>query len=593
MPRLFYDLFPPLPLPEEMRQWDAGALALGLPEELLMENAARAALDVLRVYRPELAGLRTWLLMGSGNNGGDAACLARHLLDAGAEPLVLHTRPLSACKGACGRHVRIARAAGVVFERCRPAVFRGSALPHIIIDGLLGTGFSGTLRPDALELVRTVNALPNQPFVLALDIPSGLDGRTGLAMPEAIRATATVSFAAAKPGLVLPHAHTWTGALHVRAIGIPLAAQLKAPCSFYALDGRSISPLAQILPDGFKNSYGHVLVLGGAPGLGGAAHLAARAALRAGAGLVTAAAPGAGIADIKNGWPEIMTLPLGEAERQWPAVLPESLAELLARCAALVVGPGMGRGSDAAGFMDALLRLPHRPPTVFDADALVMLAARPDLLERLDEHDVLTPHPGEAAALLGCTAAEIQADRQGSLARLCGLSHGVVVLKGAASLVGQAQSPTLLCPYDVPQLAVGGSGDVLAGCIGCLLARMLPAMRMQAAATQPHSNAMEHNNSTATNLLHSAQMLHDQKLHDQVLPAQMLAGQAVALHALAGKSLAAQWPLRGNTPSALADALPHTLSAYAGGCGTRQSAMQTTPHVHISDTKDDILPWPR
>ena len=578
MPRLFYDLFSPLPLPEEMRQWDAGALALGLPEELLMENAARAALDVLQVYRPELAGLRIWLLMGSGNNGGDAACLARHLLDAGAEPLVLHTRPLSACKGACGRHVRIARAAGVAFERCRPAVFRGAALPHIIIDGLLGTGFSGTLRPDALELVRTVNALPNQPFVLALDIPSGLDGRTGLAMPEAIRATATVSFAAAKPGLVLPHARAWTGALHVRAIGIPLAAQRKAPCSFYALDGRSISPLAQILPDGFKNSYGHVLVLGGAPGLGGAAHLAARAVLRAGAGLVTAAAPGAGIADIKNNWPEIMTLPLGEAERQWPAVLPESLVELLARCAALVVGPGMGRGSDAADFMDALLRLPHRPPTVFDADALVLLAARPELLERLSEHDVLTPHPGEAAALLGCAAAEIQADRQGSLARLCGLCRGVVVLKGAASLVGQAQAPTLLCPYDVPQLAVGGSGDVLAGCIGGLMARMLPAMRTQTAATQPHSNALEHNNSTATDLL---------------LPAHMITGQAVALHALAGKSLAAQWPLRGNTPSALADALPHTLSAYAGGCSARQSALQTTPHVHSSDTKDDILPWPR
>lgn len=578
MPRLFYDLFSPLPLPEEMRQWDAGALALGLPEELLMENAARAALDVLRVYRPELTGLRIWLLMGSGNNGGDAACLARHLLDAGAEPLVLHTRPLSACKGACGRHVRIARAAGVAFERCRPAFFRGTSLPHIIIDGLLGTGFSGTLRPDALELVRTVNALPNQPFVLALDIPSGLDGRTGLAMPEAIRATATVSFAAAKPGLVLPHARAWTGALHVRAIGIPLAVQRKAPCSFFALDGRSLSPLAQILPDGFKNSYGHVLVIGGAPGLGGAAHLAARAALRAGAGLVTAAAPGAGIADIKNGWPEIMTLPLGEAERQWPHALPEALVELLARCAALVVGPGMGRGSDAADFMDALLRLPHRPPTVFDADALVLLAERPDLLERLGEHDVLTPHPGEAAALLGCTAAEIQADRQGSLARLCGLCRGVVVLKGAASLVGQAQAPTLLCPYDVPQLAVGGSGDVLAGCIGGLLARMLPAMRMQAAATQPHSNARKHNNSTATGLL---------------LPAHIVTGQAVALHALAGKSLAVQWPFRGNTPSALADALPHTLSAYAGGCSARQSAVQTTPHVHSSDTKDDILPWPR
>ena len=570
MPRLFHDLFPPLPLPEEMRRWDAEAMALGLPEELLMENAARAALDVLRVYRPELAGLRIWLLMGGGNNGGDAACLARHLLDAGAEPLVLHTRPLSACKGASGRHVRVARAAGVKFERCRPAVFHKGPLPHIIIDGLLGTGFCGSLRPDALELVRTVNALPNQPFVLALDIPSGLDGRTGLAMPEAIRASATVSFAAAKPGLVLPHAHAWTGALHVRAIGIPLAAQRKAPCSFYALDGRSLEPLGHILPDGFKNSYGHVLVLGGAPGLGGAAHLAARAALRAGAGLVTAAAPGAGMADIKNSWPEIMTLPLGATERRWPAALPAELVELLERCAALVVGPGMGRGADAADFIEALLRQPHRPPTVFDADALVLLAGRQDLLDRIAEHDVLTPHPGEAAALLGCSAAEIQADRQESLARLCGLCRGVVVLKGAASLVGQAQSPTLLCPYDVPQLAVGGSGDVLAGCTGGLLARMLPAVMQSHHAAQQNSTA-------ATDISQPVRLQ----------PAHTLAGQAVALHALAGKSLADIWPLRGNTPSDVADALPRTLSAYAA------APAQAAPRIHTRDRKDDILPWPR
>lgn len=582
MPMLFSQIFPPLPLPEEMRQWDAEAIALGLPEELLMENAARAAFDVLRVYHPNLAGLRIWLIMGGGNNGGDAACLARHLLDAGAEPLVLHTRPLSACKGACGKHVRVARAAGVVFERCRTAGFGQRPLPHIIIDGLLGTGFSGTLRPDALALVRAVNALPSKPFVLALDIPSGLNGRTGLAMPEAIRANATASFAAAKPGLVLPHARPFTGALHVRAIGIPLAAQRRAPCSFYALDGRSLSPLSHILPDGFKNSYGHVLVLGGAPGLGGAAHLAARAALRAGAGLVTAAAPGAGIADIKNGWPEIMTLPLGQNDRHWPSALPAELVELLQRCATLVVGPGMGRGADAAGFIAALLRLPHRPPTVFDADALMLLAGRQDLLERVGEHDVLTPHPGEAAALLGCTAADVQADRQASLARLCGLCRGVVVLKGAASLVGQGQAPTLLCPYDVPQLAVGGSGDVLAGCAGGLFARMLPALLHE--HTAPQSSTTQQNNNGATDMLQPA---HQSAAH--ILPAHILAGQAVALHALAGKSLAAQWPQRGNTPSEVADALPRTLSTYAGKFATTG----TPPNTVIPDFKDDILPWPK
>lgn len=545
----FRRLFPPLPLPDEMRNWDKEAMVLGLPEELLMENAARAAFDVLRCHRPRLEGLRVWLLMGGGNNGGDAACMARHLLDAGAEPLVLHTRPLGSCKGACGRHVRVARAAGVPFHRCRPGAFRtglpSDALPDIFVDGLLGTGFSGTLRPDALEIVRAVNALPNSPFVLALDIPSGLDGRTGRPSPEAVRATATVSFAAAKPGLALPEARPWTGTLHVRAIGIPLAAQRKAPCSVYALDGRCLAPLAHLLPGGFKNSYGHVLVAGGAPGLGGAAHLAARAALRAGAGLTTATAPSAGIGDIKNGWPEIMTLPLGEADRLWPTALPKQLTDLAGRCAALVIGPGMGRGEDAARFLEALLRLERRPPTVFDADALMLLARRPDLLECVTADDVLTPHPGEAAALLGCAATDVQAGRQEALQRLCALCRGVVVLKGAGTLVGQRNAPMLLCPYDVPQLAVGGSGDVLAGCIGGLLASRF--------------TAAERNNPAAGILG----------------PGLLLAGQGVALHALAGKSLADRWPERGNTPSAVADALPCALAACPA-----------------PETEEDTLPWP-
>ncbi|MBE6441457.1 MAG: NAD(P)H-hydrate dehydratase [Desulfovibrio desulfuricans] len=521
--------FPPLPLPEEMRLWDAGAMSLGLPEELLMENAARAALAVLQTYVPRLAGRRVLLFMGGGNNGGDAACLARLLLDQGAEPLVLHTRPLSACRGACGKHVRTARACGVPFRRCPSAPAVPAPTPDILVDGLLGTGFRGKLRSDMLTLVRAMNAMPT-PFVLALDIPSGLDGVSGLPSPEAVRATATVSFQAAKPGLLMPDAAPWTGRVHVRDIGIPARTLRAAPCSFHLADGHCLAPLGTVTPGGFKNSYGQVLVIGGAPGFGGAAHLAARAALRSGAGLVTSAAPLSGLADIKNGWAEIMTLPLtGTDAGRWPAALPKALIGLLDRCSALVVGPGMGRGEDAAALLAALLELPRRPPTVFDADALMLLARCPALLSRIDARDVLTPHPGEAAALLGCSVAAVQADRREALTRLCGLCRGTVALKGAGSLVGQANAPTLLCPYDVPQLSVGGSGDVLAGCIGGLLARTARAADGDAA---PRAGLLR-------------------------------AGQAVALHALAGRMLGAEWPLRGNTAAALADALPRALAAHA------------------------------
>ncbi|MBO4300149.1 MAG: NAD(P)H-hydrate dehydratase [Desulfovibrio sp.] len=548
MDKVLSRLFVPLPSPEEMHLWDAEAMSLGLPQELLMENAARAAFAVLKDYFPQLSGKRVVLIMGSGNNGGDAACLARLLLDVEAKPLVLHTKPLAGCKGTCGKHVRLARACGVPFRRC-PSKPDGSLAipdniptPDILVDGLLGTGFRGALKPQTLALVRAINVLPT-PFVLALDIPSGLDGISGKPLPEAVRATATVSFQAAKPGLLQPEAAMWTGRVHVRDIGIPTKTRQEAPCSFFLADGRCLSPFAVARPGVFKNSYGHVFIIGGAAGLGGAAHLAARTALRAGCGLVTAAAPAPCLPDIKNGCAEIMTLALTPMpQSQWPETLPDNLTAMIARGASLVVGPGMGRGEDATEFLASLLDMPERPPTVFDADALALLARQPALFARVSERDILTPHPGEAALLLGCTARDIQADRLHALHALCSISHGVVVLKGSGTLVGQDRAPVLLCPYDVPQLSVGGSGDVLAGCLGGLLARVAKTETAPTGAS----------------------------------PSLTVAGQAVALHALAGKILAEKWPLRGNMAASVADALPRALFTYA-----------------LREPEGDVQPWPR
>ena len=536
----FARCFPPLPLPREMHLWDAHAMSLGLPEEILMENAAHAALDVLKTYCPHLTGQNILLLMGGGNNGGDAVCLARLLLDAGARPQVLHTHPLSHYKGASGKHVRIARSCGVPFQRYTADLQKYQ--PDILIDGLLGTGFHGALRPDMLQLIRAVNAL-NVPLVLALDIPSGLHGVSGKPMPDAVQATATVTFQAAKPGLLMPDAAFRTGHVHVRDIGIPAQTRSEAPCSVYLADGHCLYPLTQCKPQAFKNSYGHVLIVGGVCGLGGAAHLAARAAVRSGAGLVTAAAPASGLPDIKNGWAEIMTFALpSDTGNKWPEVLSREFITRVQRSTSLVVGPGMGRSEDALAFLAALLDVPHRPPTVFDADALMLLAQSPRLLARITAKDVLTPHPGEAAALLGCRASDVQLERMEALQRLCALIPGVVVLKGAGTLVGQKQAPALLCPYDIPQLSIAGAGDVLAGCLGGLLARCSVA---------------EQDDATAHAILRHA-------------------GQAVALHALAGKHLGKHWPMRGNTPSELADSLPVALAAYA-----------------LQLPTEDTLPWPR
>ena len=521
----FCALLPPLPLPEEMRQWDADAAALGLSPAMLMENAGHAALDVLLGHCPDVEGAPVWLFMGSGNNGGDAACIARLLADRGAQPLLFHARPLADVGGASALHLSLARANGVrtaplaeleaAISGCLAA---GGALPRILVDGLLGTGFSGTLRPDMQAAIEQVNAFSTRLpgcFVLAVDIPSGLDAVSGRPSPVAVRAHATVSLAAAKPGLVLPHAAPWVGTLHVGDIGMP--APVRRHVRHYLLDGHALGALPAPAPENYKNSFGHVLVIGGAPGLSGAAHLAAASALRTGAGLVSAAAPASALAAIKSGWPEIMTVGLGPEDAElWPGELPENLLTALGRATALAVGPGMGRGEDAAAFLAALLALPGRPPAVIDADALILLARERSLFSRLTAADVLTPHPGEAAALLATDTAHIQADRPGALAALCGLSQAAVVLKGAGTLVGQAGAPVFLSPYAVPALAMGGSGDVLAGCIAALLA-----------GGQQGGAALR------------------------------AAAIGVALHALAGRELGRAFPARGCRASELADALPH------------------------------------
>lgn len=516
---------PPLPTSEEMRGWDRAAVAMGVPETVLMENASREACAVLRQCRGDLRGQRVLLFMGSGNNGGDAACLARHLLDAGALPLVLHTRPLARCRGVTARHVRLSRTCGVPFallpqrdgrrdasppcwERVAGSEWR---CPSILVDGLLGTGFAGALRDSLAGLITQINACREQTFILALDVPSGLDADAGRPCPTAVRAHATVTFQAAKPGLCLPEAREFTGALHIRNIGIPLRVRQAHAPSFRLLDRSCALLFPPAPPSAYKNAFGHVLILGGAPGLTGAAHLAARAALRIGAGLVSAAAPGGVGAEIKNGLPDIMTLSLGDGS-DWPTRLPENVAELARRCAALAVGPGLGRTPRAAAFPELLLALPQRPPTVWDADALHALGGAPELLGQLSSEDVLTPHPGEAARLLGIDARAVQEDRVGALRELASRTPALCVLKGAGTLLLRHGGPIGLSSYDVPNLAVAGSGDVLAGCLAGLLA--------------------------------------------QGADAASAAALAVALHAEAGRELARNYPCRGNTAGQIADMLP-------------------------------------
>ncbi|MEG2172501.1 MAG: NAD(P)H-hydrate dehydratase [Desulfovibrionaceae bacterium] len=542
---------PPLTTAAEMREWDACSLRAGIPEMVLMENAAQAALSVLIQEKGPLTGQKICLLMGGGNNGGDAACLARRLLGQGALPLVLHTRPLRAYTGTTGRHVRAARACGTPFYALggqaahtfatlsAHPLWRDWAQATILVDGLLGTGFHGPLRPAMAALLAAVNQWSARPhntaFVLALDIPSGLDADSGTASPSALHAHATVTFQAAKVGLYMPSAQAYTGRVRVVDIGIPPCAQAAAPASFRLLDVQSIrakdhtafvSALAPLpASQSYKNAFGHVLIVGGSAGLTGAAHLAARAALRTGAGLVTVAAPASLCTEIKAGLPDCMTLPLGTSESSaWPTELSPAMITCLERCTSLVIGCGMGRTVQAAAFLHALLSHPRRPLAVIDADALHLLP-----LNALGPHDILTPHPGEAGALLHTPSADIQADRVAALRALCMLAPAVWIIKGANTLVGQHQASQgfhmLVSPYRVSTLSVGGTGDVLSGCLGALMAHAAGRQETEA----PH----------------------------KVLE---IAALGVILHAEAGACLTQDYPLRGNLASQVAEKLPQAMA---------------------------------
>lgn len=528
-------MFEPLPTPAEMAAWDQSAIKdYGLKAELLMENAGAQALAALEQDFGPLSGAHVLLVAGGGNNGGDAFVLARRLLDEGAIPLVLHTKPRSAYKAEARYHLDLARRAGVELRHLpleRAAqMLDAFDTPDVLVDGLLGTGFSGALSPEAVELVSAMNLLGAEAFVLALDIPSGLCGTTGLPKPVAVRADLTVAFHAPKLGTALPQAAPYVGELLPRHIGIPRALTLAAPAMQFIITEGVLDLLKAPAADLHKGKAGHVLVIGGSEGLTGAAQLCGLGALRAGAGLVTLACPRGVLAEIKSGMPDLMALPLGpSASTQWTPECLEELLPHLSRFDAIVLGPGLGRHAQAAEFLAAFLAAfaqhfsvdfgkAWAPPCIIDADALFHLAQAPKLMAALPKNAVLTPHPGEMARILGMGMGELQADRPTAARRFCQTHPQVLALKGAGTLVGQ-NGVLHLCAIAAPNLAVGGSGDVLAGVMAAALSRGIPPL--QAACL------------------------------------------GVYWHARCGALLAEDFPGRGNLPTEIAHTLPLVLKERA------------------------------
>lgn len=427
------------------------------PDDVLMEKAGAAAADFAAALADD-SGAPVLVLAGPGNNGGDAFVTARLLAARGFRVhMVSRVDPARLPPDAARTHAAWIAAGGT----CLPEIPAGQAY-SLVIDGLFGVGLARDVSGAEAQWIGQANALACPR--LALDVPSGLDADTGRVRGAALRADATLSFIGAKPGLLTADGPDHAGEVTVDTLGVD------APESpGFALT--RLTPRHHLPPrprNSHKGLFGRVGIVGGAPGMPGAALIAGRAALAHGAGLVTLGMLDTRVA-VDYGEPRLMFAP------------PESL--VAEKLTALAVGPGLGQATQAHVLLEAALAAPC--PLVLDADALNLLAADAALADtaaRRAAPTLLTPHPGEAARLLGCDIAAVQADRIAAAATLAARFRAHVALKGAGTVVAHPQGRYAINTSGGPHLAQAGSGDRLTGIAAALLAQgMAPGDALEAA----------------------------------------------------------------------------------------------------------------
>ncbi|MDW8208417.1 MAG: NAD(P)H-hydrate dehydratase [Chloroherpetonaceae bacterium] len=464
---------------ETMREMDRMAIeASGIPGVVLMENAGRAVVEHMQREHGTLRGRRIVVLCGTGNNGGDGFVIARHLALRGADVLVaLAGNPETIRGDARVNHNLLCR----IGLDPSPAerVLETGVLEHadILVDALLGTGLRAAPRAPYDRVIAAVNRCARA-SVVAVDVPSGVDADTGAIPGEAVRAAFTVTFGAPKLGLLLFPGAEHTGKLYVADIGFPWERlALETPYHWIRPEAyRAVLPKRR--PDTHKGDYGHVGILAGSQGMAGAAAMVAQAAQRAGAGLVTVLTPACVQPIVAAKVNEAMTLALPDADGAVAEGAFDAIAQFAARTAVLCAGPGLTNAPQVAPLILRVVEEIARP-LVMDADGLNALAGHPEVARRRQERGlpalVLTPHPGEAARLLGTSIAQVQSNRVESAQRLAEQYHACVVLKGCRTLVADPEGHVGINTTGNPGMATGGSGDVLTGVIGGLLAQAFAA----------------------------------------------------------------------------------------------------------------------
>ena len=466
---------------DAMRATDERAIhQLGLPSLVLMENAAIGVVEALGERFPKAE--RVAIFCGPGNNGGDGLAVARHLVVRGYQPAVWLVHGGKRLSTDAASQLDFCRGLGIEVEEVGDETELLAALAtaegaQLIVDALFGTGLARPLEGLFAAAVDGVAALHGQGrAVLAVDLPSGLDASSHRPPGPHARADLTVTFAALKVAHVLPPASLACGIVAVADLGLPASFLDEVPGDLHLLVAEEIGGLLpQRTPTAHKGTFGRVLLVAGSPGITGAAVLAARACVRAGAGLTTVATPAPVLPIVAAGSIESMTMPVAADEegRLRPAAVDEILPAA-ARCSAMAVGPGLGTGGETA---EAIRRLVREAtlPLVVDADGLNAFAGRPEEFRLRAAPTVLTPHPVELGRLLGTTAAEIDEDRLAAAREAARVTGAVVLLKGHLSLIAAPDGPVAINPTGNAGMASGGSGDVLTGTVAALLAQGLSA----------------------------------------------------------------------------------------------------------------------
>ncbi len=458
-----------------MREVDSITIEeVGIPGIVLMENAGTGIVRTMERVIKNLARKKVLVVCGKGNNGGDGFVIARHLFLKSVNLQIILLGTVKSLQGEARTNADSARKLNIPLLEMTQA--NSSQLSHalrhsqVIVDAIFGTGLTRKVDGLTASVIRKLNV--SGKFVVAVDIPSGIDSDTGQLSGPHIQADLTLALAAFKRSHFLFPAAEAMGAIELIDIGIPTSVIDRVAESVSVLEQDDIAPLfPKRKRNSHKGTYGHLLVVAGSTGKGGSAGLTALAGLRAGTGLVTLACPESMIPSQEWHPMEVMSVPLSETKSgaiAESALQPALMA--LKEKSALAIGPGLGTSPVTLKFIEGLLSN-ISCPLVIDADGLNLLAKSKKLLDRLPENSILTPHPKEMSRLTGLSTANIQKNRLKTVQDFCSHYQVIVVLKGAHSMIGLPDGRVRINPTGHAGMATAGSGDVLTGLIGGLLAQ--------------------------------------------------------------------------------------------------------------------------